>query len=95
MQIFYSDIFTLPLPDGHRFPMAKYALLKERVARSGIVPTEAIRVPAAATDEEITRAHDADYLRRVVQGEPKEKELGRIGFPWLPTLGPGSRQDVG
>ena len=69
MQIFYSDIFTLPLPDGHRFPMAKYALLKERVARSGIVPPEAIRVPPEATDQEIMRAHDPDYLRRVAQGE--------------------------
>ena len=95
MQIFYSDIFTLPLPDGHRFPMAKYALLKERVARSGIVPAEAIRVPPAATDEEITRAHDADYLRRVVQGELTEKELRRIGFPWSPTLVQRSRQTVG
>jgi acetoin utilization deacetylase AcuC-like enzyme len=95
MQIFYSDIFTLPLPDGHRFPMAKYALLKERVARSGIVPAEAIRVPPAATDEEITRAHDADYLRRVVQGELTEKELRRIGFPWSSTLVQRSRQTVG
>ena len=95
MQIFYSDIFTLPLPDGHRFPMAKYALLKERVARSGIVPAEAIRVPPAATDEEITRAHDADYLRRVVQGELTEKELRRLGFPWSPTLVQRSRQTVG
>ena len=95
MQIFYSDIFVLPLPDGHRFPMAKYALLKERVARSGIVPPEAIRVPAAATDEEITFAHDPEYLRRVVQGELTEKELRRIGFPWSPTLVARSKLSVG
>ena len=30
---FYSDCFELPLPDGHRFPMAKYRLLRERVQR--------------------------------------------------------------
>ena len=32
MLAYYSDHFVLPLPDGHRFPMAKYALLRERVA---------------------------------------------------------------
>ena len=32
VQAFYSDHFVLPLPEGHRFPMAKYRLLRERVA---------------------------------------------------------------
>ena len=34
MQLYYSDIFVLPLPDGHRFPMRKYELLYRRVAQS-------------------------------------------------------------
>ena len=29
MQAFYSDQFVLPLPQGHRFPMAKYAMLRD------------------------------------------------------------------
>ena len=37
MRAFYSDHFVLPLPDGHRFPMAKYARLRERVIAEGIV----------------------------------------------------------
>ena len=32
MRAFYSDQFVLPLPQGHRFPMAKYKLLRERLA---------------------------------------------------------------
>jgi hypothetical protein len=32
MKAFYSDQFVLPLPPGHRFPMAKYRLLRDRVA---------------------------------------------------------------
>jgi len=31
MQAFYSDQFVLPLPPGHRFPMPKYRLLRERI----------------------------------------------------------------
>ena len=28
MLAYYSDQFVLPLPDGHRFPMAKYRMLR-------------------------------------------------------------------
>jgi hypothetical protein len=31
MKAFYSDRFVLPLPSGHRFPMKKYFILRQRV----------------------------------------------------------------
>jgi hypothetical protein len=31
LKIFYTDHYVLPLPEGHRFPMAKYSLLRRRV----------------------------------------------------------------
>ena len=31
MQAFYADHFVLPLPDGHRFPMAKYEMLRDQI----------------------------------------------------------------
>jgi len=31
MQAFYADQFVLPLPPGHRFPMPKYRMLRERL----------------------------------------------------------------
>jgi hypothetical protein len=34
LKLFYSDHFVLPLPEGHRFPMVKYSMLRERVAAS-------------------------------------------------------------
>jgi hypothetical protein len=37
VKAFYCDHFVLPLPDGHRFPMKKYSLLRERVLAVGIV----------------------------------------------------------
>lgn len=35
MKVFYSDCFVLPLPEGHRFPMEKYSMLRERVELAG------------------------------------------------------------
>ena len=51
MQAFYADNFVLPLPAGHRFPMAKYQLLRDRVVNelSGVVLAQA----PAATDGEL------------------------------------------
>jgi acetoin utilization deacetylase AcuC-like enzyme len=95
MRIFYSDIFVLPLPAGHRFPMAKYGLLQERVAAAALVPPQDLRVPPPASDEQILRAHDRQYLRRVATGALSEQEIRRIGFPWSPTLVQRARQSSG
>ncbi len=95
MKIFYTDHFVLPLPAGHRFPMAKYARLRERVIESGLYAPTDMCVPHAATDEEITRAHDPDYLSRVQNGQLSDREQRRIGFPWSPGMVERSRRSSG
>jgi acetoin utilization deacetylase AcuC-like enzyme len=95
MKIFKTDQFALPLPEGHRFPVTKYALLRQQVETASLVkPDELIAAPAA-TDEDITRAHTIEYLRRVQNGELTEKELRRIGFPWSPQMVERSRRSSG
>src|SRR5215211_3384137 len=71
LKVFYSDHFVLPLPEGHRFPMVKYSMLRRRVAASGICGPEEIRVPRAVSDQEILRSHERGYLRQVVAGTLK------------------------
>ena len=95
MKIFYTDQFVLPLPEGHRFPMQKYTLLHQRVALAGLASAEDLRVPEAASDEQILRAHEAGYLERVKDGLLSEKEIRRIGFPWSPQMVERSRRSVG
>ncbi len=75
--------------------MPKYALLRQRVLESGIVPEEDVQVGPAATDEELTRAHDAGYVRRVKEGTLSRQEIRQIGFPWSPGLVERSRRSVG
>ena len=58
MRIWYTDHFVLPLPAGHRFPMAKYARLRERVAT---LAPGLLAVPPAATDDEL--AESAPFRR--------------------------------
>ncbi len=95
MRIHYCDTFVLPLPEGHRFPMAKYRLLREAVEAEGIGGPGALRVPEAATDEALLRVHTSDWVRRVAAGTLAPTEVRRIGFPWSPGLVERSRRSVG
>ena len=96
MRLFPSDSFELPLPEGHRFPAGKYRRLRERLenaAAAGALLT--FHLPHAATDEELLRVHDAEYVRRVVTGTLSRDEIRRIGFPWSVELVERSRRSTG
>lgn len=92
MRTFYCDQFVLPLPEGHRFPMSKYALLRERVAADPLIHLE---VPPAATDEELLGVHTSAYVTAVTQGGLDRTQVRRMGFPWSPELVERSRRSVG
>jgi acetoin utilization deacetylase AcuC-like enzyme len=95
LKVFYSDHFVLPLPEGHRFPMIKYSMLRESVAASGICGPEELIVPHPVSDAEILRSHEEGYLRRVALGTLTEKEMRRIGFPWSQRMVERSRRASG
>ena len=92
MLIYATDHFVLPLPAGHRFPMRKYARLRERVSE---VAADRMRVPPAATDHELAQAHDLAYIAAVSQGTLDERAMKRIGFPWSPGMVERSRRSAG
>ena len=95
MKIFYCDHFVLPLPEGHRFPMAKYSLLRQRVAGSQLANAHRLVVPDAADDDQLRLAHTSEYVDKVRNGELSDVEVRRIGFPWSPQLVERSRRSVG
>lgn len=96
MRLFPSDRYPLPLPEGHRFPAAKYAALRRRLeghAAAG-APLRFIE-PHAATDEELLRVHERAYVGRVLAGTLSAEEVRRIGFPWSPALVERSLRSTG
>ncbi|MCA9882046.1 MAG: histone deacetylase [Anaerolineae bacterium] len=95
MKAYYTDIFVLPLPPGHRFPMMKYKLLRERLISEGVMQADELIVPEAATDEDILRCHTPEYLHKLMSGTLSRKEETRIGFPWTPQMVERSRRSSG
>ncbi len=93
MKAFYSDRFVLPLPQGHRFPMDKYRLLRERVAAE--LPSVRLHEPEAVADGELALAHSPDYIERFAHGRLSAAEVRAIGFPWSEQMVERSRRSTG
>ena len=96
MELFYSDTFELPLPEGHRFPMAKYTVLRNRIEQT-LVPDGQCELvlPPAATDEQLLRVHSQRYLDAIKSGNLTAVEQRRIGFPWSLKMVERSRRSTG
>lgn len=95
MRAYYSDIFDFPLPDGHRFPIQKYSLLRERILATKLIEDLELLVAPAVSEDEILRVHTSEYWNRLQHGELTTRELRRIGFPWSPELVIRSMHSVG
>src|SRR5215208_7261503 len=90
-----SARYAIPLPQGHRFPIAKYSLLRDRVLAEGLVRPEHLHEPDRAAVEDLRLVHTADYVDRLTSGKLSAAELRRIGFPWSEHLVERSYRAVG
>jgi acetoin utilization deacetylase AcuC-like enzyme len=90
-----SARYVLPLPEGHRFPIAKYALLRDRVIADGLVAPNALHEPARASRESVLRVHTTEYIDALIAGSLGDAAMRRIGFPWSPDLVERSFRAVG
>lgn len=61
----------------------------------GIVEPEDLLVPDPVSRADLERAHDPNYVRRVIDGSLSAREIRRIGFPWSPELVERSRRSAG
>jgi acetoin utilization deacetylase AcuC-like enzyme len=77
------DRCTFPLPEGHRFPIRKYALLRERVEAAGLGEVVSSD-PAAWAD--LALVHTPEYLERVRTGALSIREVRALGLPWSEQL---------
>ena len=95
MKAFYCDHFVLPLPEGHRYPMAKYRMLRERLLAEQIIQPDDLLEPQAVSGDDLRRAHDPRYVQRVLLGQLTDDEIRRLGFPWSPALVERSKRSSG
>jgi acetoin utilization deacetylase AcuC-like enzyme len=92
MRAYYADQFVLPLPEGHRFPMSKYRLLRGRIDElEGLETCQA----EAASEGELALVHTPAYLHGVFSGTLPAAHQREIGFPWSEAMVARARRSVG
>src|ERR1700741_2988561 len=88
MIVWSHDRWSIPLPDGHRFPISKYELLRRRVEADGVVVRESDAVAWGG----LGAVHDGDLLERIREGTLTLREQRGLGLPWSQALVERSRR---
>jgi len=86
MKAFYSDRYVIPLPPQHRFPIVKYALIRQRLDDEGVLKAHQLVHPPLVERDEALLVHTPDYYDRLVAGQLTEREIRRLGLPWSEAL---------
>ncbi|HRD74753.1 MAG TPA: histone deacetylase [Hyphomicrobiaceae bacterium] len=95
MQLFFPHVPPLPLPDGHRFPVGKYAMLRQAIESDAGFSRVTLTPATPASEREIALAHAPDYVAAMTSGRVSPEAMRRIGLPWSDTLIQRSRATVG
>jgi acetoin utilization deacetylase AcuC-like enzyme len=78
--------FTIDLPPGHRFPIAKYGIIRDRAVACGAFEVADIHEPDRADRWALELVHTRAYVDAVVQGSMAPPAIRRLGFPWSEQL---------
>jgi acetoin utilization deacetylase AcuC-like enzyme len=81
-----SARFTIPLPAGHRFPIAKYAAIRDAVLARGLLGEGSVEEPDRAERWSLELVHSPMYVEAVCEGLLTDGDQRRLGFPWSPEL---------
>lgn len=82
-KLFYCDHHDIELPEGHKFPIRKYRLVRELLTQDAQYEL----VPAPFADvASINAAHDSRYVEDFLAGTLAAQAQRRIGFPWSQGL---------
>jgi acetoin utilization deacetylase AcuC-like enzyme len=86
LPLIYHPDYVAPLPEGHRFPMAKFRLLYEQLLADGVATESQFHLPERSSPDWIERVHTPDYVQAYCEGTLDAKAQRRIGLPWSPAL---------
>jgi acetoin utilization deacetylase AcuC-like enzyme len=85
LKVAWDDTYVHPLPEGHRFPMEKYQLIKDQLLYEGTIQ-ENIFKPGLIDEEMLLLTHSPGYWNKLKTLTLSAAEIRRIGFPLSAAL---------
>lgn len=80
LKIAWDTCYCHSVPDHHRFPMEKYALIPEQLVYEGTVTDAHFFQPKPLGASIILETHDAPYWHKLKNQTLSKQEIRRIGF---------------
>ncbi|MGD1937783.1 MAG: histone deacetylase [Cyanophyceae cyanobacterium] len=95
LPLVYHPEYSAPMASTHRFPMAKFRLLKNLLLRDGAIVESQFFCPELTPWDWIERIHTPDYVDAYRFGTLDAKAQRRIGLPWSEAIARRTRIAVG
>ncbi len=86
MRVSWSPGYVVPLPEGHPFPMGKFAALHRILLAEGVVRPQDVIEPHEAQWADLRLAHGGGYLGALADGSLERAAERRMGLPWSLAL---------
>ena len=94
MDLWTHHRWRFPLPPGHKFPIDKYALLRERVIADGTATPDEVHEADPVPWAWLEAVHDGSLLERIRTGGLTLREERGLGLPWSAALVERGRRAV-
>ncbi|MDP9345656.1 MAG: histone deacetylase [Actinomycetota bacterium] len=86
MHVWTHHRATFPLPANHKFPLPKYALLRERVVGEGLAAPAEVHETDPVAWTQLRAVQDPALVERIRTGALSVREQRGLGLPWSPEL---------
>lgn len=86
IRVAYHQLYTHPLPEGHRFPMLKYELIPAQLLHEGTIIQNQLFEPEPLAESSILLTHDRNYWLQLKSLTLDAAGQRRIGFPLTAQL---------
>ena len=93
-RVVYSPRYAIDL-GLHVFPTEKYRLVHDALIRGGLVSSSDVVEPPAATWEELSLVHTAEYVQKMRDGALTPEDVAQLELPWSQAMVDGFRVMVG
>lgn len=86
MRVWSHADHPFPLPTGHRYPLAKYRLLRDTLVNDGSLAPADVLAPDPISWDALRRVHEDAFLTRMRDGTLDRRETRVLGLPWSREL---------
>jgi len=94
MHVWTHHRATFPLPATHKFPLPKYALLRDRVVTDGLATPDEVHETDPVDWAQLRAVQEPALVERIRTGALSVREQRGLGLPWSPELVERARRSV-